>query len=151
MLLFALRAGFYLIENVFMGHAARAFSPSGRCSLWACGPRFSALRASCLRRGTFCSPKKFLKNGSLRWPCGAFASLPTTLTGPFETASKNTLHSQPSWGFPHLFSSSEGRGALCKTRSVSAAAFEANRLLSAGGSIMPLKCQLCLAFCQPAD
>jgi len=71
MFLFALRAGFYLTENVFMGHAARAFLPSGRCSLWACGPGFFPLRAFCLRRGTFCSPKKSPKNGSLRWPCGA--------------------------------------------------------------------------------
>ena len=62
----------------FLGHAARAlfgkgfFCPLGRGFLWACGPGFFALRAFCLRRGTFCSPKKFLKNGSLRWHCGAF-------------------------------------------------------------------------------
>jgi len=90
-----------------LGHAARAFSPSGHCSLWACGPGFFSLRAFCLRRGTFCSPKKFLKNGSLRWPCGAFASLATLL----ELSSPVSI--------------SEGRGALCKTWGVSAMPFEA--------------------------
>ena len=92
---------------VFSGPAARAFSPFRRCSLWACGPRFSALRASCLRRGTFCSPKKFLKNGSLRWPCGALASLATLL------------------GLSSSAPISEGRGTLCKTWGVSAMPFEA--------------------------
>ena len=91
MFLFALRAG-CLTDNVFKGHAARAFF---------------ALRAFCLRRGTFCSPKKFLKNGSLRWPCGALASLATLL----ELSSSAPI--------------SEGRGALCKTWSVSAMPFEA--------------------------
>jgi len=62
---------FPLQTLLFPGPAARLPSPSGHCSLWACGPGFFPLRAFCLRRGTFCSPKKFLKNGSLRWPCGA--------------------------------------------------------------------------------
>jgi len=73
-----LRPGlFHPPSVVFFGPAARAlfgkgsFRPPGGVFSWACGPRFFALRASCLRRGTFCSPKKFLKNGSLRWPCGA--------------------------------------------------------------------------------
>jgi len=76
-----------------MGHAARLSSPSGRCSLWACGPGFFALRASCLRRGTFCSPKKFHKKCSLRWPCGA-----------------SRITSDPLRSFPQLACIGGGRG-----------------------------------------
>jgi len=117
-------------DNVFLGlrpgpfFGKGSFRPSGIVLSWACGPGFFSLRAFCLRRGTFCSPKKFLKNGSLRWPCGALASLATLLelpssapisegrgtlcktwrvsAVPFEAASKHTPHSQPSWGFPQL-------------------------------------------------
>jgi len=167
------------------------FRPPGVVLSWACGPGFFSLRAFCLRRGTFCSPKKFLKNGSLRWPCGAFRitsdplrSFPQLacigggrgdsvlkretlqpchlkpprqprLTRNPPEAIRNSLEKYPSLatllGLPSSAPISEGRGALCKTWGVSAAVFVANRLLSAGGSIMPLKCQLCLAFCQLVD
>jgi hypothetical protein len=190
MFLFALRA--LLSLGLRPGPFLKCFSsPSGRCSLWACGPRFLALRAFCLRRGTFCSPQKFLKNGSLRWPCGAlritsdplrcfpqFACIgggrgssvlklvalqPCRLRPPRKIclthnppgAIRNSLEKYPSLatllGLSSLVSISEGRGALCETWGVSAAVFVANRLLSAGGYIILLKCQLCLAFCQLVD
>ena len=67
-------------------------------------------------------------------------------------AIRNSLEKHPSLatllGLSSPVSISEGRGTLCETWDVSAAAFVANRLLSAGGYIMLLKCQLCLAFCQ---
>ena len=82
------------------GHFWKCFSsPSGRCSLWACGPGFLALRAFCLRRGTFCSPKKFLKNGSLRWPCGA-----------------SRITSDPLRCFPQLACIGGGRGSAILKR-----------------------------------
>ncbi|MCL2314413.1 MAG: hypothetical protein FWC28_04065, partial [Proteobacteria bacterium] len=70
-------------------------------------------------------------------------------------AIRNSLEKYPSLatllGLSSPASISEGRGALYKTWGVSAAAFEANRLLSAGGYIMSLECQLYIAFCQPVD
>jgi len=70
-------------------------------------------------------------------------------------AIRNSLEKHPSLatllGLSSSAPISEGRGTLCKIWGMSAAVFEANRLLSAGGYIMPLKCQLCLAFCQLVD
>ncbi|MCL2314197.1 MAG: hypothetical protein FWC28_02955, partial [Proteobacteria bacterium] len=64
----------------------------------------------------------------------------------------NSLEKYPSLatllGLPSSAPISEGRGTLCKTWRVSAAVFEANRLLSAGGYIMLLECLVCLALCQ---
>ncbi|MCL2178062.1 MAG: hypothetical protein FWC18_07540 [Cystobacterineae bacterium] len=70
-------------------------------------------------------------------------------------AIRNSLEKYPSLATLLELSSpvsiSEGRGALCKIWGMSAATFEANRLLSAGGYIMSLECQLYIALCQPAD
>ena len=70
-------------------------------------------------------------------------------------AIRNSLEKYPSLATLLELSSSapisEGRGTLCKIWNVSAAVFEANRLLSAGGYIMSLGCQLYIAFCQPVD
>ena len=66
-------------------------------------------------------------------------------------AIRNSLEKHPSLATLLELSSpasiSEGRGTLCETWGVSAAVFVANRLLSAGGYIMLLDCQLCIAFC----
>ena len=70
-------------------------------------------------------------------------------------AIRNSLEKYPSLatllGLSSAAPTSEGRGATCKIWRVSAAAFVANRLLSAGGYIRPLECQLYIAFCQPVN
>jgi len=70
-------------------------------------------------------------------------------------ATRNSLEKHPSLatllGLSSSAPISEGRGAACKTWGVSAAVFEANRLLSASGYIMLLECLVCVAFCQPVD
>ena len=78
-----------------------------------------------------------LHRGGPGW-CSAETSGASTV--PFVAASKHTPHLQPSWGFPLPRPSARVAERHSKTRSVSAATFEANRLLSAGGYIIPLKC-----------
>jgi len=119
-----------------MGHAARLFSPSGRVSLTENVFKGHAARAflpsghSASGGELFARPKSSSKTAPSGGPAGLLASLATLL----ELSSSAPI--------------SEGRGTLCKIWGVPAAVFEANRLLSAGGYIMPLKCQLCIAFCQ---
>ena len=129
-----------------MGHAARAFSPFGRCSLWACGPSFFlervlfALRALFflgLRPGLFCPPGILPPAGNFllaqkvpqkRLPPVALRGLRLTTHNP-HGAIRNSLEKHPSLATLLGLSSpapiSEGRGTLCKIWRVSAVSFEA--------------------------
>ena len=84
---------------VLSGPAARAFLPFGR--LASGGELFARPKSSSKTAPSGGPPV------ALRWPCGAFASL------------------APLLGLPSSAPISEGRGTLCKTRSVSAVPFEA--------------------------
>ena len=99
-----LRPGPFLTEICLYGPCGPGFSlkhfflPSGRCSLWACGPRFSALQTLLslgLRPGLFRPP-------GILPPAGNFLlaqKVPQKRLPPVALRG-SSHHSQPSWGFP---------------------------------------------------
>jgi len=178
MFFLGLRPGPLSTELCFYGPAARLFLPSGQGfrlfgeSLFFCarkkkvtkkkrrpaGPSASLPTPSGASLNSLASGggrgSSVLKREAHQ-PCRLKPPRKICLTCNPPRAIRNSLEKHPSLatllGLSSSAPISEGRGALYKTWSVSAATFEANRLLSAGGYIMPLKCQLCLAFCQPVN
>ena len=163
--LFALRALF------FPGPAARAFFPSGHFAsggeLFA-RPKSSSKTAPSggpagpsphlqpswgfpLPRPSARVAKRCAKFGGCQ-QCHLKPPRKICLTHNPPRAIRNSLEKYPSLatllGLSSSAPISEGRGTLCKTWSVSAAAFVANLVSSTRGFQTPM-CQLCITLCQP--